>query len=81
MHLDRKRESPIPKARVDTSSSLDLTDLDELALSGVCEGGEEVSVLLDGVIRVEDVDAEVAERRPEVVLLGAVLEQGRLQRV
>ena len=55
--------------------------LDELALPGVCEGGEEVSVLLDGVIRVEDVDAEVTERRPEVVLLGAVLEQGRLQRV
>ena len=61
--------------------SLIQTDLDELALPRVCEGGEEVSVLLDGVIRVEDVDAEVAERRPEVVLLGAVLEQGRLQRV
>ena len=78
MHLDRKRESPIPKARVDTFSSLELTDLDELALSGVCEGGEEVSVLLDGVVGVEDVHAEVTQRRPEVVLLGAVLEQRRL---
>ena len=58
-----------------------LTYLDELALPGVGEGGEEVSVLLDGVLGVEDVHAEVAQRRPEVVLLRAVLEQRRLERV
>ena len=58
-----------------------LTYLDELALPRVGEGGEEVPVLLDGVLGVEDVHAEVAQRRPEVVLLRAVLEQRRLERV
>ena len=71
-------ESRVPKLVV---HSLIQTDLDELALPRVCEGGEEVSVLLDGVIGVEHVDAQVTQRRPEIVLLRAVLEQRRLQRM
>lgn len=53
--------------------------LDKLALPSVSEGGVEPAVLLYGVRRVEDINAQVAQRRAEHVLLGAVLQQAVVQ--
>ena len=67
----------LPLLKHNFSTNLPISDpyLYKLALPGVFEGGEEVSVLLDGVVGVEHVDAEVTQRRPEIVQLCGVLEQ------
>ena len=57
-----------------------LTYLDELCLPGVCERRVQLLVLLYSVLRVQGVDAQVAQCSAKVVLLRAVLEQRGLQR-
>lgn len=51
------------------------THFNELTLPRISEGGVQSAVLLERVLSVEDVDAEVAQRGAEHVLLGAVLQQ------
>lgn len=51
------------------------THFNQLTLPRISEGGVQAAVLLERVLSVQDIDAEVAERGPEHVLLGAVLQQ------
>lgn len=55
------------------------THLDQFVVPRVLERRVLLCVLFEGVLSVQQVDAEMAERGPEEVLLGAVLEQGAVQ--
>lgn len=54
--------------------------LDQFALPGVGEGRVQGGVLVQGVLGVQQIHAQVTQGRPEHVLLSAVLQEAVVQR-